>query len=138
MSLFALLLACSSAPPPAPAPEPEPVPQPAPEPGPVRRVAVPGALSTRPLEGMPGVTGHVTQVAIDGKTSPITLTPLAAAGQEIDGVVYLSFDYGGQMPTPGDMVEVEIQDATAYDLTGVVVPTEPLNLESASLDLSMR
>jgi ribosomal protein S12 methylthiotransferase len=43
---------------------------------------------------------------------------------DIDGVVYLSFDYGGEMPTPGDIVEVEIQQATDYDLAGVVIPRE--------------
>ncbi|MFU8802586.1 MAG: 30S ribosomal protein S12 methylthiotransferase RimO [Bradymonadaceae bacterium] len=47
---------------------------------------------------------------------------------DIDGVVYLSFDYGGEMPTPGDIVEVEIQDAGPYDLTGIVIPSDPLNL----------
>ncbi|MBA2662352.1 MAG: 30S ribosomal protein S12 methylthiotransferase RimO [Bradymonadaceae bacterium] len=52
---------------------------------------------------------------------------------DIDGVVYLSFDYGGEMPTPGDFVEVEIQQATEYDLMGVVIPKDPLNLGSGDL-----
>jgi ribosomal protein S12 methylthiotransferase len=52
---------------------------------------------------------------------------------EIDGVVYLSFDYGGEVPTPGAIVEVEIQDAAAYDLMGVVIPRDPVDLESGKL-----
>jgi ribosomal protein S12 methylthiotransferase len=52
---------------------------------------------------------------------------------EIDGVVYLSFDYGGEVPTPGAIVEVEIQDAAAYDLMGVVIPRDPVDLESGTL-----
>ncbi len=85
--------------------------------------------------------GQTTQVIVDGISEEHELVFEGrhyGQAPEIDGVVYLSFEYGGQIPTPGDMVEVEIQDAAAYDLTGVVVPTEPLNLESASLDLSMR
>ena len=57
---------------------------------------------------------------------------------EIDGVVYLSFDYGGEMPTPGDMVEVEIQDATEYDLVGVVIPEEAIDLSHGAIDLTLR
>ncbi len=55
---------------------------------------------------------------------------------DIDGVVYLSFDYGGDLPTPGDLVEVEIQQATAYDLVGAVIPKDPLGLGAGQLDLS--
>lgn len=39
---------------------------------------------------------------------------------EIDGVVYLSFEDGAPMARPGEFVEVEIDDATDYDLLGVV------------------
>lgn len=39
-----------------------------------------------------------------------------------DGVVYLSFDYGGEPPAPGEFVEVEITQATARDLGGIVLP----------------
>ncbi len=39
---------------------------------------------------------------------------------DIDGVVYLSFEDGAPMVTPGEFVEVEIDDATEYDLVGVV------------------
>lgn len=39
---------------------------------------------------------------------------------DIDGVVYLSFDDGARMVTPGEFVEVEIDDASDYDLVGVV------------------
>jgi PAS domain S-box-containing protein len=62
----------------------------------------------------------------------------ADLGYDIDGVVYLSYAYGGEMPTPGDLVEVEIQQATEYDLAGVVIPTEPIDLTAGSLDLSLR
>lgn len=54
---------------------------------------------------------------------------------DIDGVVYLSFDYGGDMPTPGDFVEVEIQQSTAYDLMGAVIPDDPLGVSSGGLAL---
>lgn len=39
---------------------------------------------------------------------------------DIDGVVYLSFEDGAPMVTPGTFVDVEIDDATEYDLVGVV------------------
>lgn len=39
---------------------------------------------------------------------------------DIDGVVYLSFEDGARMVTPGELVEVEIDDASEYDLVGVV------------------
>jgi hypothetical protein len=42
------------------------------------------------------------------------------------------------MPTPGDLVEVEIQQATEYDLAGTVIPTEPIDLSAGELDLSLR
>ncbi|MCB9506313.1 MAG: 30S ribosomal protein S12 methylthiotransferase RimO [Myxococcales bacterium] len=38
----------------------------------------------------------------------------------IDGVVYLSFDDGARVVTPGSFVDVEIDDASEYDLLGVV------------------
>ena len=39
---------------------------------------------------------------------------------DIDGVVYLSFDDGSEPALPGTFVDVEIDDATEYDLVGVV------------------
>jgi len=39
---------------------------------------------------------------------------------DIDGVVYLSFDDGATPATPGSFVNVEIDDATEYDLVGLV------------------
>ena len=39
---------------------------------------------------------------------------------DIDGVVYLSFDDGARVVTPGSFVTVEIDDASEYDLVGVV------------------
>jgi ribosomal protein S12 methylthiotransferase len=35
---------------------------------------------------------------------------------EIDGTTYLSFDRGGEVPHPGDMIRVKITQATEYDL----------------------
>jgi ribosomal protein S12 methylthiotransferase len=75
--------------------------------------------------------GLKTQVIVDGVSEEHELVFEGrhyGQAPDIDGVVYLSFDYGGEMPTPGDIVEVEIQDATAYDLTGVVIPADPLGL----------
>lgn len=85
--------------------------------------------------------GQSTQVIVDGISEEHQLVFEGrhyGQAPDIDGVVYLSFDYGGDIPTPGDIVEVEIQNATEYDLTGVVIPAEPLNLSSGELDLSMR
>lgn len=39
---------------------------------------------------------------------------------DIDGVVYLSFDDGGEPALPGRFVEVVIEEANEYDLVGVV------------------
>lgn len=39
---------------------------------------------------------------------------------DIDGVVYLSFEDGSEPALPGTFVDVEIDDATEYDLVGVV------------------
>ncbi|MFT5994155.1 MAG: ribosomal protein S12 methylthiotransferase, partial [Bradymonadia bacterium] len=39
---------------------------------------------------------------------------------DIDGVVYLSFEDGAPAVTPGQFVEVEIDDASDYDLVGIV------------------
>ena len=85
--------------------------------------------------------GQVTDVIVDGISEEHELVFEGrhyGQAPEIDGVVYLSFDYGGDMPTPGDIVEVEIQDSAAYDLMGVVIPEEPVNLTSGELDFSMR
>lgn len=98
MSLFLLILAC------APKTTPEPVvePEPAPQPAPARTVAVAGPLSSDPVDGMPGVTGHVTSVAIDGVDHPVRWMPVAASGQEMGGVIYgQQLDAKGQpMPWP--------------------------------------
>lgn len=42
---------------------------------------------------------------------------------DIDGVVYLSFEDGADPVLPGNFVDVEIDDATAYDLVGLVQPS---------------
>lgn len=85
--------------------------------------------------------GQTTDVIVDGISEQHELVFEGrhyGQAPDIDGVVYLSFDYGGDMPTPGDIVEVVIQDATEYDLTGTVIPSEPVNLTDGTLDLSVR
>ena len=73
--------------------------------------------------------GYNTDVIVDGISEEHDLVFEGrhyGQAPDIDGKVYLSFDYGGDLPTAGDMVEVEINDATAYDLRGVVLPDEPM------------
>ena len=73
--------------------------------------------------------GYTTDVIVDGISEEHDLVFEGrhyGQAPDIDGKVYLSFDFGGDMPTAGDMVEVEINDATPYDLRGVVIPDEPI------------
>lgn len=73
--------------------------------------------------------GYTTDVIVDGISEEHELVFEGrhyGQAPDIDGKVYLSFEFGGDMPTAGDMVEVEIQDATPYDLQGVVLPDEPV------------
>ncbi|MEO1266979.1 MAG: 30S ribosomal protein S12 methylthiotransferase RimO [Myxococcota bacterium] len=56
---------------------------------------------------------------------------------DIDGVVYLSYDEGAALARPGSMVEVVIEDASAYDLVGWVVPDAPLVLTGNELILNL-
>jgi len=73
--------------------------------------------------------GYTTDVIVDGISEEHDLVFEGrhyGQAPDIDGKVYLSFDYGGDLPTAGDMVEVEITDATPYDLRGVVLPDEPM------------
>jgi len=42
------------------------------------------------------------------------------------------------MRTPGDIVEVQITDAKAYDLLGTVVPKEFVDLADGTLRLGSR
>lgn len=43
---------------------------------------------------------------------------------DVDGVVFLSFEDGAPPAKPGDMVRVEIDDASDYDLVGIVLSPE--------------
>lgn len=73
--------------------------------------------------------GCTTDVIVDGLSEEHELVFEGrhyGQSPDIDGKVYLSFDYGGETPTAGDMVEVEINDATPYDLRGVVLPDQPM------------
>ncbi len=80
--------------------------------------------------------GYTTDVIVDGVSEEHEFVLEGrhfGQAPDIDGVVYLSFDYGGEIPTPGDFVEVEIQQATAYDLMGAVIPDDPLGVEGGEL-----
>lgn len=82
--------------------------------------------------------GQTTEVIVDGVSEEHELVLEGrhyGQAPDIDGVVYLSFDYGGDVPVPGEFVEVEIQQAGAYDLTGVVIPRDPLGLGDGELNL---
>lgn len=72
--------------------------------------------------------GYHTDVIVDGVSEQheaVLEGRHYGQAPDIDGVVYLSFDYGGDMPTPGDIVEVEVTQATEYDLGGIVIPRKP-------------
>lgn len=80
--------------------------------------------------------GDTVQVIVDGVSEEHDFVLEGrhyGQAPEIDGVVYLSFEHGGDIPTPGDFVDVQIQDATAYDLLGTVIPNEFVNLTDGSL-----
>lgn len=69
--------------------------------------------------------GDVTEVIVDGASEEheaVLEGRHYGQAPDIDGVVYLSFESGAAFPTPGDIVEVEITQATEYDLAGVVLP----------------
>ena len=80
--------------------------------------------------------GDTTQVIVDGISEEhdyVFEGRHYGQAPEIDGVTYLSFEWGGETPTPGDMVEVQINQATEYDLGGIVIPREVVDLSSGSL-----
>ena len=86
--------------------------------------------------------GYTTDVIVDGISEEHDLVFEGrhyGQAPDIDGKVYLSFDYGGDLPTAGDMIEVEITDATEYDLRGVVMPDEmaPIALEDDSATVNV-
>lgn len=43
---------------------------------------------------------------------------------DVDGVTFLSFEDGAPAVVPGDMIKVEIDDASEYDLVGIVLSKE--------------
>jgi ribosomal protein S12 methylthiotransferase len=57
---------------------------------------------------------------------------------DIDGVVFLSYEDGGEPARPGEFVEVEISDSAEYDLVGVVIPQEMIVLRDGEATLSLR
>lgn len=80
--------------------------------------------------------GDVTDVIVDGISEEHELVFEGrhyGQAPEIDGVTYLSFEHGGDYPTPGDIVEVQIDQATEYDLMGIVIPDEPIDLATGAL-----
>ncbi len=83
--------------------------------------------------------GYTTEVIVDGVSEEHEFVLEGrhyGQAPDIDGVVYLSFDYGGDIPTPGDFVEVEIQQSTAYDLMGAVIPKDPLGVKKGKISLA--
>lgn len=84
-------------------------------------MAVQQAIHARKMDAM---IGRRLKVLVDG---PSDEHPLVLEGRyygqapEIDGNVYLSFDDGGSLAMPGDMVEITVEQAAEYDLLGVVV-----------------
>ncbi len=80
--------------------------------------------------------GDVTEVIVDGISEEHEFVWEGrhyGQAPDIDGVTYLSFEHGGETPTPGDLIEVQISDATEYDLMGVVIPKEPISLIDGTL-----
>ena len=80
--------------------------------------------------------GNTTDVIVDGISEEHELVFEGrhyGQAPDIDGVTYLSFERGGEIPTPGDIVEVQIDQATEYDLLGIVIPTSPIDLATGSL-----
>jgi len=80
--------------------------------------------------------GDVTQVIVDGISEEHELVFEGrhyGQAPDIDGVVYLSQSMEVEMLTPGQIVEVQITDATEYDLVGEVIPSEPISLSSGLL-----
>src|SRR5690554_810515 len=87
--------------------------------------------------------GDIVEVIVDGASEEheaVLEGRHYGQAPDIDGVVYLSFDNGGELPTPGDIVEVEITQATEYDLAGVVIPKKradgPIQLGGSTASLS--
>ncbi len=83
--------------------------------------------------------GQTTEVIVDGISEEHELVFEGrhyGQAPEIDGVTYLSFEHGGKLPTPGDIVTVQIDQATDYDLSGVIIPDNPLDLTGKNLSIA--
>jgi ribosomal protein S12 methylthiotransferase len=88
-----------------------------------RRDALMAAQQDIHLKKMEALNGRELEVLVDG---PSEEHPLVLEGRyygqapDIDGVVYLSFDDGGSLVMPGQLVNVTITDYSNYDLVGTV------------------
>lgn len=94
-------------------------------------------ISERKIEDM---IGKRLKVLVDGISPEHELVYQGrwyGQAPDIDGVVYLSYEDGGEMARPGDFVEVEVVDANAYDLVGVVIPQGPLDLSQGNVSLNL-
>lgn len=94
-----------------------------------RRDALMGLQQDISLRKNEAWVGDRVQVIVDGVSEEHELVLEGrhyGQAPERDGVVYLSFERGGESPMPGDFVDVQIQDATAYDLAGTVIPNGTL------------
>lgn len=81
--------------------------------------------------------GDVTDVIVDGISKEHELVFEGrhyGQAPEIDGTTFLSFEFGGDLPTPGDIVPVQIESATEFDLVGVVMPNTPIDLATGKLN----
>src|SRR5690606_24179252 len=81
-------------------------------------------IHARKLQAM---IGRQVQVLVDGPSEQqgmVLERRYYGQATDIDGVTYLSFDDGGRLAMPGDMVTVTIEDVADYDLLGVVVDHE--------------
>ncbi len=56
---------------------------------------------------------------------------------DIDGAVYLSYEDGAKPAKPGEFVDVEVVDVSAYDLVGEVIPSSPLVLGGDEVTLKL-
>ncbi len=83
--------------------------------------------------------GSVTEVIVDGISEEHELVFQGrhyGQAPDIDGVTFLSSEHGGKHPTPGDILTVQIEQATDYDLLGIIIPDKPLDLSGAELSIS--
>lgn len=86
------------------------------------------------------MVGRTLQVLVDGVSAEheyVFEGRHYGQAPDIDGVVYLSYEDGAAPAAPGSMVNVEITEASEYDLVGVVLPDSPLRIGDGGVRLSL-